>query len=78
MLSAIDGFGAGPSATEVPLERGRAFSSLTGSRPLAATGLLVENGFLKGGILCMDGYVIEVKTCTKPNVSSMGVEQIKC
>jgi hypothetical protein len=59
MLSATDGLVASPSATEAPLERGRAFSSLTGSRPLAEVGFLVENGFLKGGMLCIYGYVIE-------------------
>ena len=48
VLRARDGFAA---CSVSPLESGRAFSSLTGSRPFVAVGFLVEKGFLKGGML---------------------------
>jgi hypothetical protein len=72
MLSATDGFGVWLSA-KAPLERGRAFSSLTGSKPLVV-GFLTENGFLNGGILWEYELSYRVKYATERNVNITSVE----
>lgn len=42
------------------MDNGRAFSSLTGSRPVVVVGFLVEKGFLKGGMLRITAFCIFV------------------